>query len=184
MPRPNSPLSTIEPATVQQIRKKRKWQRRLRYFYHRFVRLQGSPEAIARGIAAGVFAGWFPLFGLQIIIGVAIAAVIRGNKIMAAASTWVSNPFTYVPIYAFNYQIGQWILGSGQESYGFGGLQSWTEVMSLGADLLFTLFLGCTVVGLVLAIISYFAGLRLVRFVRQQRHHQRKQRHAASRRRL
>ncbi|MBE9178245.1 DUF2062 domain-containing protein [Oculatella sp. LEGE 06141] len=169
MPRPNSPAPTIDSVKqLQELKARNRWRRQLRYFYHRFVRIQGKPEAIARGLAAGVFAGWFPLFGLQIILGIAIATAVRGNKIMAAAGTWVSNPFTYVPIYAFNFQVGQWVLRSGQESYGFGGLQSWQEVMSLGADFLFTLVVGCFVVGIVGAIVSYFAGLRIVRYVRQQ----------------
>lgn len=94
---------------------------------------------------------------------------------MAAAGTWVSNPFTYVPIYAFNFQIGQWVLRSGNESYGFGGLQSWQEVMALGADFLFTLFVGCFVVGIVCALISYFIGMRVVRYVRQQQQKRRYQ---------
>jgi uncharacterized protein (DUF2062 family) len=82
------------------------WKRQLRYLYLRFLRLQGSPQYLARGIASGVFSGCFPLFGLQIIIGVTIATVFRGHRIMAAAATWVSNPFTYVPLFAFNYQVG------------------------------------------------------------------------------
>lgn len=145
------------------------WWRRSRYFYHRFIRLSSSPEAIARGLAAGVFAGCFPLFGLQTVIGLAIATGIQGNKIMAAAGTWVSNPLTYVPIYAFNFQVGQWILGSGEEAYGYGGLTSQQELMEMGADLITTLFLGCLVTGLVSAIASYFLGVRLIYHLRRRR---------------
>ena len=104
------PSSHMTSAPKKRKRSRQKWRRQLRYFYIRFVRMRGTPEAIGRGIAAGVFAGWFPLFGLQTIIGVAIASVVRGNKIMAAAGTWISNPFTYVPIYYFNFRIGQVLL--------------------------------------------------------------------------
>ncbi|MGB7312113.1 MAG: DUF2062 domain-containing protein, partial [Nodosilinea sp.] len=87
------------------------WRRQIRYVYLRFLRLQGTPEQLARGLASGVFSGCFPLFGFQIVLGIAAATVLRGNRIMAAAATWVSNPFTYVPIFAFNYQVGLWLVG-------------------------------------------------------------------------
>ena len=81
--------SSTQPVPVLPVKRKRSQhslRRYLRYFYYRFIRLRSSPEAIARGLAAGVFAGCFPLFGLQTIIGVALAATVRGSWHMRAAS--------------------------------------------------------------------------------------------------
>ena len=144
----------------QKPRSKRpQWQRLGRYIYIRFIRLRSHPQAIARGLAAGVFAGSYPLFGLQTIIGVAIAAAIRGNKIVAAAGTWISNPFTYVPIYAFNYQVGRWILRQSTDtSLTNRSPQEW---MSLGFDITVALLIGSTIMGIILALISYYVGLHL-----------------------
>ncbi len=143
--------------------------------------MRGSTEAIARGLASGVFAGWFPLFGLQTIIGVALAAILRGNKIMAAAGTWVSNPFTYVPIYYFNFQVGEWLLkGLGisvsmpklqefqtvVEASGWGAFQ---DFLALGAGVAGTLFLGCFVVGLVSAVCAYYLGMWSLNWLRARR---------------
>lgn len=150
------------------------WRRPLRYYYWRLVRLQGHPEAIARGLACGVFAGLFPIFGLQMIIGVFLAVLLRGNKFLAAAGTWISNPLTYVPIYAFNYHVGKWLLN--QHDLTNVSLQSQQEVLELGSEIIVTLFVGCFAVGLVCAIISYFLGLGLIRRIRasqQQRQHRR-----------
>lgn len=148
------------------LRKKRRNLRRLvRYIYIRFIRLQSHPQAIAKGLAAGVFAGSYPLFGLQTFMGVAIAAAIDGNKIVAAAGTWISNPLTYVPIYAFNYQIGRWLLGqSANTSLTNQSPQEW---MSLGFDITIALMVGSTLVGIILAIISYYTSLRLARKARK-----------------
>ena len=55
---------------------------------------EGSPACRARGLAAGVFCGCFPFFGLQMILSVGVAAMIRGNPLLAAAGTLVSNPLT------------------------------------------------------------------------------------------
>lgn len=144
------------------------WQRKLRYIYLRFIRLQGSPEQLARGMASGVFSGCFPLFGFQILIGVAVATVLRGNRIMAAASTWISNPFTYLPIFAFNYQVGAWILGS-SSTKGFTDLDSLRGWADMGTEVSTRLMLGSTVVGVVAGLLSYYLGLPLIRRMRQRR---------------
>ena len=146
--------------------KRGKLGRLVRYVYIRFVRLRSHPQAIARGLAAGVFAGSYPLFGLQTIIGVAIAAALRGNKLVAAAGTWISNPLTYVPIYAFNYQIGRWILG--QRNTTSLTNRSPQEWMSLGFDITIALLVGSTLVGIALALVSYYVGLYLARTVKSK----------------
>ncbi|WP_346292906.1 DUF2062 domain-containing protein [Sphaerothrix gracilis] len=168
---PPSSLHTLSahPLPAATVKKKKVWQRRLKYFYYRFIRLQGSPKALARGLAAGVFAGLFPLFGFQTILGIAIALVIRGNKILAAAGTWVSNPFTYVPIYALNFQVGRWLLGDRSGAVAIPDEQSLEAWMAMGADITLTLFVGCAVMGALCAIVAYFGGLRLILWGRQRR---------------
>ena len=67
---------------------------------------EGTPGERARGVAVGIFSGSFPFFGLQSLMGVLLASWFKGNHLMAVAATWISNPFTYVPLYWFNYKIG------------------------------------------------------------------------------
>ncbi len=143
----------------------RYWQRLLRYFYIRFLRMRSSPKAIARGMAAGVFAGSFPLLGLQTIIGVAIASCIRGNKVVAAASTWISNPFTYVPLFALNFHMGRWLLRlpSIELPSSAVGIRVWME---MGMGVVAALMLGSFITGIVFSIAGYYAGLRIGRRVR------------------
>jgi uncharacterized protein (DUF2062 family) len=138
----------------------------LRYWYIRLVRLQGHPIEIARGLSVGVFSGFFPWLGLQIAIAIFLAIAVRGNKIAAAAATWISNPFTSIPIFIFNYKVGEWILGRGDHPVdrGFfganGGLRDdWT---SLGTEVLFTMFFGSLVTGTIAGVITYFIGVRLL----------------------
>ncbi|MEB3225781.1 MAG: DUF2062 domain-containing protein [Synechococcus sp.] len=137
------------------------WRRWTRYWYLKVLRQEGTPEAIARGWACGVFAGSFPFFGLQTIIGLLLATAFRGNKITAAAGTWVSNPFTYVPIFYFNFQVGEVLL---QQPVTFedAQLQSWADLSLAGMNFMSTLFIGCMVVGLGLAVGAYFFSLWLM----------------------
>jgi uncharacterized protein (DUF2062 family) len=120
----------------------------------------------ARGLSVGVFAGCFPIFGLQTIVGVLLAFVVRGNKIAAAAGTWVSNPLTYVPLFAFNYKMGQILLGlhgAFPDDHSFSpNWQSWESLKESGALFLVTLFVGCFFIGVIAATCAYFLSLRSI----------------------
>lgn len=175
-PRLLAPNLTCPPLPVPSWFKHRPSTRVLRYFYLRFIRLRGSPEEIARGLAAGVFAGWFPLFGLQIILGVTLATLVRGNKFIAAAGTWVSNPLTYIPIYLFNFRVGQWLLRSQDWQFSQESLLSLQKILDLGNEFILVLFTGCLVVGLGSALTSYLVGLWLVHYLRFRHWHHRIQR--------
>lgn len=173
----SSVLTQPKPKPNRRSQKPRSWWgRRWRYFYYRLLRLRDHPHAIARGLAAGVFAGCFPFFGLQTIIGVLLATLMRGNKFVAVAGTWVSNPLTYVPIFAFNFHVGQLLLRSYDLS--IDDISDWQSVdfAELGPQFVGTLLLGCGVVGLGLAIASYFSSLYLFKRlhkIRQKRRNQR-----------
>jgi len=75
-----------------------------------FLEQNGSPIFNAKGIAIGVFSGCFPFFGFQTLLGVFLAQIGRGNILLAAIGTWISNPFTYIPLYLFNYKLGALVL--------------------------------------------------------------------------
>ena len=70
-----------------------------------FKKQNGSPLFNAKGLAIGVFSGCFPFFGFQTLIGVFFAKLAKGNIVLAAIGTWISNPFTYIPLYYFNYKV-------------------------------------------------------------------------------
>jgi uncharacterized protein len=134
-----------------------------RYWYLRFIRLRGKPAEISRGLAVGIFAGSFPIFGFQILAGVLLAIIVRGNKIAAAAGTWVSNPLTSVPIFAFNYQVGKLILGWDNSTVTQNIFdRNWQSFMELSSVFLIKLFIGSLAVGAIGAIATYFISLQLL----------------------
>ncbi|WP_166016390.1 MULTISPECIES: DUF2062 domain-containing protein [unclassified Synechococcus] len=123
-------------------------------------RQEGTPGQRARGLAAGVFCGCYPFFGLQIFLSVGVATVVRGNHLLAAAGTLVSNPLTYLPLYWFNYLLGCQLLGPGRGGINLAELNRstlWTQ----GWDFTQRILLGSTVVGMVLAIASGWMAYRL-----------------------
>jgi hypothetical protein len=180
------PLPSATKPTVAGNRKfkgsKHSFRRRLQYYYWRLVRLKGSSGAIARGFACGVFAGLFPFFGSQTLLAVLLAVIFRGNKIVSVVGPWISNPFTSVPIYAFNFHVGKWLLNNHTSTEI--SLRSWQDVKELGLEIIWPLFVGCVAVGLVCAICSYFLGLWLIHRVRtssQQRYRRKRLKHLRQR---
>lgn len=115
-------------------------------------RQEGSHGQRARGLAAGVFCGCYPFFGLQTILGIGLASLVRGNHLLAAAGTWISNPFTYVPLYWFNYQLGTWLLGPGQGWPNFQTLQQ-QGIWELGWSFTSRILLGSTITGVACAVL-------------------------------
>jgi len=70
-----------------------------------------SRRGIALGCAIGVFFGFLiPI--AQIPASAALAVALRANVPSAMASTLVTNPVTFGPVYYAAWQVGDWLLGS------------------------------------------------------------------------
>ena len=140
-----------------------------RRFYIKVKKLKGKPVTLARGLAIGVFAGCFPFFGIQSIIGVLLATIVRGSKVAAVAGTWISNPLTYVPIYVFNYKVGKFMLGVDSISSQEIDFDSLANFMEFGSTFVIALLVGCSVVGAIFSVITYFVGLHFFQRLRTRR---------------
>ena len=123
-------------------------------------RQEGTPGQRARGLGAGVFCGCYPFFGLQIFLSVGVASMVRGNHLLAAAGTLVSNPLTYLPLYWFNYLVGCRLLGPGQGGINLSELNR-SSLWAQGWEFSQRILLGSTVVGMVMAIASGWMAYRL-----------------------
>lgn len=111
----------------------------------------------AKAFAIGLF--WMSIPVPSQMFMAAISAIIwRANLPVSVALVWISNPLTMPPIFYFNYVIGTLILGTNTEnSLGFEMSLDW--LLNTLGELWLPLFLGSFVVGMALAIISYFGLL-------------------------
>ena len=112
----------------------------------------GSPLFNAKGLAIGVFSGCFPFFGFQTLIGAFFAKLAKGNIYLAALGTWISNPFTYVPLYYFNYKVGSFFLNNSSDNLIEKNLAI-DDLWKQGSIFSIRLLLGSSIVGLFLALI-------------------------------
>ena len=119
------------------------------------LKQNGSPSFNAKGIAVGVFCGCFPFFGFQTLLGIFLARIAKGNLFLAAIGTWISNPFTYIPLYFFNYKVGSALLKNSSDII-FDKNLIIEELWEQGSMFSLRLILGSTLVGLLLASVSGF----------------------------
>jgi len=131
------------------------WQKTARYFYYRCVRLHGRPREVALGMAIGLFVGFTPTMGVQMIIAVALAAVLGQNKLAAALGAWITNPLTAPPIYSMTYALGAWMLGMPlRPPEGF--WQAFTHLSDLTHHIFAPLWLGGLVLGVPAAALGWW----------------------------
>ncbi|WP_320663378.1 DUF2062 domain-containing protein [Prochlorococcus sp. MIT 1223] len=115
----------------------------------------GTSAERARGIGIGVFCGCFPFFGLQTGLSVILASLFKSNRLLAVVGTWISNPFTYIPLYWFNYKIGSIFLQNANYWTDFRGF-TLQDIWEQGWVLSSTLLLGSTVVGITFGLLIGF----------------------------
>jgi uncharacterized protein (DUF2062 family) len=77
----------------------------------RVLQLDDTPGSIARGVFLGTLIAWTPTAGLQTILCIVLGTLARANRLAAFAVTWISNPFTMLPMYYFEYVAGRVLLG-------------------------------------------------------------------------
>lgn len=97
--------------------------RTAKYYYLKFLRLQGDPHSLALGVAIGLFVGITPTIPLHTALIIVLAWILRGNILAALiAATAISNPLTWLPQYYFSWRLGNWLLP---------GRLSWERIQAL-----------------------------------------------------
>lgn len=87
------------------------FRRAAQYVTHRLRRLPDEPHRIARGVFAGVFVSFTPLFGFHFLSAGLLGWVMRGNIIAALLATFVGNPLTTPFIAITSVELGHRLLG-------------------------------------------------------------------------
>lgn len=135
--------------------------------------LKDDARAIALGSAIGVFVAFTPTVGIQVLIVLIIALLsrpfFRFNRLAAILAVNISNPFTVVPIYWFNYRLGSLMYRQTVSRTEFASLFKYSGVtdwwrsfqavfMQVGTPLL----LGSLIVATVLGLATYPLMYRLL----------------------
>lgn len=160
------------------------WKRAAYYVNHRLRRLPDAPHRIARGIFAGVFISFTPLFGLHFTGAAILAWIMRGNILASLMATFVGNPVTFPFIAAFGVEFGNYLLGRPGEmapleifgAFAQAGGEFWNNFFAFMSgnpvhwDSLHKFFFGVywpylvggTIPGIIAGLIGYYISLPLI----------------------
>lgn len=86
------------------------WKRAAKYIALRIVRLSVASDAVPKGIACGMAASFFPVFGIHALMAIAAAFVIRANTVAAALGTLLFPPVVLPVIFSFDFFVGKTLL--------------------------------------------------------------------------
>ncbi len=168
------------------------WTRAFHYVKHRVRRLPDSPERIARGIGAGVFASFTPFYGLHFLVAAVVARLLNGNILAALSGTFFGNPLTYVPIGVVCLQTGHFLLGTkfhkgdthglmGKFTDAMGDLKNnfiamftdhvadWHGLSIFYNEVFFPYMIGGVLPGILAGVICSYLSLPLIRTYQQRR---------------
>ncbi len=70
-----------------------------------------SRQSVAGGLSLGLFIGFSPTMGAQIVLAGIAAYFLRVNIPLALAGSFVTNPFTAAIVYPLEYRLGVWLVG-------------------------------------------------------------------------
>jgi len=168
------------------------WARAFHYVKHRMRRLPDSPERIARGIWAGVFITFSPLFGFHIFVAMLIAKLMKGNILASVMATFLGNPLTFVFIALSSLKSGHWILGTEladgelralRYKFSNAGHDLWHNAMTLFTpqrmdwrglevffhDVFYPYLVGGLFSGIICATLSYYLAVPVLRAYQRRR---------------
>ena len=142
----------------------------------KMVRDPLPPEDVAAGWALGMFVGCSVPFGLQLIVSVPLAMMMRVSKVGATLGTFVTNPLTIWIIYPAQTMAMGWLLGRDfswdyilKAMRGVAKNSDWKTLLSLSGDVVVCFILGGLALAAVLTPITYFTVRTLVRKYRSGR---------------
>lgn len=163
----------------------RGWRRAFEYLGLRLRRLPDTPHRIALGVSCGAFVSFTPLFGIHVLLAVALAWALRANVLSSLIGTLVGNPLTLPFIASLSMALGNRILGTGATGRDFKrvldafrqageglwqailspfghGAPDWSRMSAFFTDILLPYLVGGLLPGLVAAIASYYVTRPLV----------------------
>lgn len=142
-----------------------------RFLKRKIVRDPLPPESIAAGWALGMFIGCSIPFGMQLVISIPLAVMMRVSKLGATLGTFITNPITIFFIYPAQTFLVNKLLFKGSLTYAKLAETEWTweAVRRFGAEVMASFFLGGFLFAIILTPMTYFVVKRIVIRSRERR---------------
>ena len=142
----------------------------------KLLAIRDTPQAIAGGVAIGIFFGFVPVFGLKTLSAIFFAWLTRSNIIAAVlAGTLHDIILPFMPVlYAYEYKLGFWLLSQPHHwpkalrrmNWDPHAWLSWTTFLTVGKPML----VGSIICAAPVAVVSFFVT-RIVMERHQRKKH-------------
>lgn len=132
--------------------------------YARFLKIRGTPREIGLGFALGLFIGFSPTMGFQMLLGAFLASLLKWSKIAAVIGVQITNVVTAPFIYGGTYFLGAKILGIEKPLRLTKdlGLEQLISLLRQAPELLVAMTLGGFIIGIPTAVLGYLIAFRIV----------------------
>ena len=141
----------------------------------RLLSLKDPPQAIAVGMAVGMFFGLIPLWGLKTLLALAVTRLLRGSIVAAVIAVTLHDVVLPVMplLLRWEYDVGYWLLSYPHAlpprlhmSYQNPAIWfHWSTFFTVGQPLL----LGSVVLAVPVGVVTYYVTLGLVKQWRRKR---------------
>lgn len=141
--------------------------------FHKLLQIHDTPHAIAGAVAIGIFFSFTPLFGFRILLALAFAWIFRCSKIAAVIAVNLHEIvfFLWPLVLRFEYQIGFWLMNHRlppklrDHHWNIYEWFKWKTWAHVGEPML----LGSLVIGVPIAVASFFIAEKVVRTYRHRK---------------
>jgi uncharacterized protein (DUF2062 family) len=97
-------------AFKKRLRHPLSWGRRRKILLLELLGREEPLERVAAAVALGIGIGFSPFVGFHLVIALALATLLRLNRIDAVLGTFAGNPWTFPPVFALAYRLGRALL--------------------------------------------------------------------------
>jgi uncharacterized protein (DUF2062 family) len=141
--------------------------------FQRWLQSGESPERIACAFALGVAVGFSPFLGLQTVLALGLASLLRLNRMAMLAGSYLNNPWTMGGVVAVSWWIGSWMIEAPRIDL---PLPSWYELgqatfwrgLSAQWRQLFPFAIGATLFSILGGLLTYPIMVMLLRSVQRR----------------
>ncbi len=141
--------------------------------HKRIYQLKGNPSHIARGYSLGLFIGLMPLVGIKAFIAVAIASILKWNKLAATIGVFHTNPLTAPFLFSITYWLGKPFTGAHTPlpTDNLFSSESIRIMLGNGWDMFLSMWVGGFLLGIPLAFVSYHLLYFSIKRISKQKAH-------------
>lgn len=136
---------------------------RLRIKIRKILLLDCPPSRIAASAALGVIIGFSPYIGFHTVLAIGLSFVFNLPLYPLIVGAYITNPFTFIPVYTLCYKFGELITGQTAEFPVNFSDMSLKTLITTAKTFIYPFFTGAHLLGLILGGITYILTYYLVK---------------------